>query len=120
MSVPQQRPTFVMMAFALAAIPSVALLLHAVLVRRHRMSATELGFGTIMGMANVLQTHLILKCLESLPGFIVFPATSAVGVLITTVVAVQLLGEKLGLRTYVGIAIAVIALVLLNWSESGT
>ncbi len=110
-SVAEQRPTYLFTAFLVASIPSVALLVY----RRKRITLTELGFGLMMGAANILQTHFILRALEHFSGFIVFPVTSAGGLILTTIVATRMLGERLHGKTYAGIAIAVVALVLLNW-----
>jgi len=108
---PDHRPTFLFTAFAVAAIPSTVILI----ARRQRPTWRELTFGTLLGTANILQTHFILKSLHYFPGYIVFPASSAGGVLLTVIVATGLLGEKLNRKTCWGIGIAIISLVLLNW-----
>ncbi len=115
-SVLDQKPTFVLTAFVVAGIPSALLLIY----RRKRILWMELVIGTIMGIANFLQTLLILKALDSIDGYIVFPLSSAGGIVFTTLVATFLLDEKLRKRAYIGIAIAVIALVLLNWDSDST
>jgi len=112
---PEARPTFLFAAFVVSAIPSVALLA----VRRRKISGLECVFGVLMGLANALQTHFILESLNRFDGFVVFPVTSAGGLILTTLVATRLLGENLNLRTYIGISIACIALVLLFWLPSG-
>jgi drug/metabolite transporter (DMT)-like permease len=108
-SSPDQRSTFVVAAFGVAAIPSLAFLIY----RRKRVALSEFSFGFTMGLANVLQTQMILKCLEHFPGYIVFPVTSAGAIVITTLVATSLMKEKLSRQTLAGIAIAVVALFLL-------
>lgn len=110
-SEPDYRPTFLFAAFLVAAIPSLAILIY----RRKWPSWRELGLGFAMGASNILQSHFILKALQSFDGFVVFPVTSAGALVLTTVVANQVLGEKLNRRTVAGIAIAVVALVMLNW-----
>lgn len=110
-SVEEQRPAFLLAAFGTAAVPSVMLLAG----RRKRIQRTEFAFGVGLGTANILQTHFILKSLDRFPGFIVFPVVSAGGLILTTLIATRLLGERPTPRTYSGIGIAVVALVLLNW-----
>lgn len=110
-SSPLHRPAFLATAFVVAAIPSIILLV----VRRRRISPTELGMGIAMGVANILQTQFILLALKSYDGFVVFPVSSAGGLLLTTVVAMFMLGEWLSRRRKLGIGIATCALVLLNW-----
>ena len=69
----------------------------------------------MLGTANMLQSHFILKALKEFEGYIVFPVVSAGGLIFTTLVATWFLGERLTNRTYVGISLATIALLLLNW-----
>lgn len=106
-----ERPTFIVTAFTVAAIPSMAFLIY----RRKQVSLNEIVFGTIMGVANVLQTHFILKSLDLFDGFIVFPVVGAGGLILTAVVATGLLGERISTKSKIGIGIACVALVLLNW-----
>ena len=106
-----ERPVYLTAAFGIAAIPSVAVLL----IRRKKISLSEWLIGAGLGLANILQTHFILKSLNLFDGFIVFPVTSAGGLMFVTLVATRFMGEQLGKLTYIGIAIACIALFLLNW-----
>ena len=106
----ERRSQFLLAAFLAAAIPSVVLLFW----RRKRISLQEWLVGFVLGSANLLQSEFILRALKELPGFVVFPLTSAGGLVLTTIVATILLGEKLSHKAYVGIALAAIALVLLQ------
>jgi len=110
-SVPDHRPVFLFTAFAVTAIPSVVMLI----VRSRAMTWIEFAFGFAMGASNILQTHFILKALQEFQGFVVFPVSSAGALLLTTLVATSLLGERLNRRTWWGIVWAVVAVVLLNW-----
>jgi drug/metabolite transporter (DMT)-like permease len=110
-SQPEQRPAFILAAFSIAAIPSLCWLVY----RRKIPMRMEIVIGTLMGLANIFQTHFILRALEHLVGFIVFPVASAGSIVLTALVAVGLLGEQLNRRTYVGIVISVVALFLLYW-----
>ena len=105
-----QRPTFCIAAFTAAAIPSIVMLIF----RRKRILPTELGIGVAMGLSNILQTFFILKSLEYFSGFIVFPVGSAGAVVLITIIATGILGERLTRRTVIGIIFSVIALFLLN------
>jgi drug/metabolite transporter (DMT)-like permease len=107
----EQLPTFLFAAFVAASIPSIVFLIG----RRKRVSLTEFAMGVSMGASNILQSHFILKALVLLKGFIVFPVSSSGGLVLTTFVATQMLGEKIARRTLIGIGVAVVALVLLNW-----
>ena len=111
LSVPDQFPTFVFAAFVMAGIPSAVVLIY----RRQAVSRSELVFGTVMGLANMLQTQFVLLCLKYYSGFIVFTVTSAGAIVLTTLIATGLLQERLAKRTIVGISLAVVALVMLQW-----
>ncbi len=110
-STPDQRPIFLISAFALASIPSVAMLIY----RRRPILPVEVAIGVLMGASNILQSHYILKALEVFDGFIVFPVVSAGSLMFTTVVATRLMGERLSGRSRSGIVLAVAALFLLNY-----
>ncbi len=102
--------SFNFVAFCVAAFPSTLLLL----ARRKRIRASEFIFGGGMGLCNFLQTLFILEALQRFEGFIVFPVVSAGAIVLTTLVATGTLGERLTARSYLGIAIAAISLVLLK------
>lgn len=115
-STSDQRPVFLLTAFTVATIPSVALLL----IRRRRLMPIEFGFGFMMGASNILQTHFILKSLQYFDGFVVFLVVSAGSLTLTTVVSTGALGERLNRRSQLGIATAIVALILLNTLSSQT
>jgi drug/metabolite transporter (DMT)-like permease len=102
--------TFNFAAFLLAAMPSIAVLL----TRGKTISRSEFAFGFAMGSCNFLQTLFILAALQRFEGYIVFPVVSAGAIILTTLVATQRLGERLKPRTWVGIAVAAVSLVLLK------
>lgn len=102
--------TYNFAVFFTAAVPSVIVLCY----RRKKVTKSELVFGSAMGLANFLQTQFILEALQVYPGFIVFPVVSAGAIIFTTLVATQTLGEHLHRRSYVGILIASISLILIR------
>jgi len=110
-SVIDQKPTFLLTAFTVASVPSLILLIY----RFRPILKMEFLIGIIMGLSNGLQTFLILKSLDFIPGYIVFPLSSAGGIVFTTAVATSMLHEKLHKQAYLGIVVSVVALVLLNW-----
>lgn len=111
---PVQFTTFLFFAFCASGVPSIVFLIF----RRKPIRLTEALFGVGLGLANLLQTYFILKSLDYLKGFIVFPVTSAGAVGLTTLIATVLLGERLTLRTKIGITVAVIAMFLLKFWDS--
>ena len=105
-----ERPVYLTTAFVLAAVPSVFVLAF----RRRPIKFSELLIGVGLGAANIFQAHFILKSLKIFDGFIVFPVVSAGGLMLVTVVATRMLGERLSRTTCIGITIACLALVLLK------
>ena len=105
-----ERPVYLTTAFVIAAVPSVLVLAW----RRRAIKTSEIWLGVALGSANIFQAHFILKSLAYFDGFIVFPVVSAGSLMLVTIVATRLLGERLSRTTYIGITIACLALVLLK------
>ena len=107
---PADKPLFLAAGFAVAAAGSLVLLA----VRRIRPTARELSAGVILGVANAVQVFVLLRALDRLPGFLVFAATGAGGVIGTAVMAAVVLRERpRGLRG-LGVGVAAAALVLMQ------
>lgn len=114
-SIESQKPAFTTAAFLVASVPSLIWLVYSVAIKKQKIRGTEIAVGVAMGLANIAQTFLVLKCFEYYSGFIVFPVTSAGAIVITTLAATLALKERLNVRTWAGIGLAVVALFLLNW-----
>lgn len=67
------------------------------------------SLGGQLGMALALSGHL--------PGFVVFPVATGGGLLLVVLVGVAIFGERMGPLGYLGIAVGVLALVLLAAPE---
>jgi len=74
----------------------------------------DLGYGVAVGVPNALSGLFLVSALQVLPGILVYPATAAAGVLLTVILGIALWREKLGIKGALGIAAAIIALVLVN------
>lgn len=108
----EERSTFLFVGFGVAAILASVVLV----VRRRPIDRYELAIGTGLGAANILQGDFALQALKVFDGFIVFPIASAGSLILITLVATRILNERLHARTYAGIALACVALLLLNYS----
>ena len=106
---PELTPLYLASGFGVAGIASLVVLG----VRRKPITLSEVLIGIALGTANLLQVYFVLKSLELFDGFIVFPVTSAAGLAFTTLAAVTLLGERPSRLSYLGIAVAITALLLL-------
>ena len=105
-----QKPTFLLAAFLAAGIPAAILLLW----RRRKIMVVEAVVGLIMGVSNGAQLWFTLKTLDLIPGYIFFPVSSAGSIIFTMFVAVLWLEERISRRALTGIAIAVLALIMMN------
>lgn len=70
--------------------------------------------GVLLGSINASSNFLLLLALERLPGLIVFPVSSSLGLALTMVVAAWAWGERIGAWGWAGMALSVVAVVLLN------
>ena len=79
-----------------------------------RASLHDMRWSVMLGACNVAGTWLLVLTLKFLPGTVVFPFVSAVGLVITTVVAILYWKEQVRRLAYVGIGLTLIAVVLVN------
>lgn len=70
--------------------------------------------GLLVGLCNAVSNRFLVLALERLPGIIVYPFYSAVGLLATVVLTRVLWREKMGVPDGIGIALAVGSIVLVN------
>ena len=110
---PSEQPVFLVCAFVVSGLAALGLLLW----KQKMPTRNEWLLGAGLGITNLLQTWFILKSLESLPSYVVFPVTSAGSLLLTTLAAVWFLKERLRVHSYAALAIAIAALTLLRPSS---
>lgn len=82
--------------------------------RKSRLRLTDIPFGIILGVSNLLAGHFLLLSLARLPGMLVFPIVGSMSIVVTVLAGVAIWREKLRSYTIIGIAVAVIAVVLIN------
>jgi transporter family protein len=79
------------------------------------MTAADLGFGLMVGLTNALGSWFLFAALEKGAKASVAIPLTALYPLITALLAVALLGERLGGRQWVGLGLAIVAGVLLSY-----
>ena len=104
------REFFLFFLFGTSAVVSLIPLV----VLRILPTLPDLLSGILLGLCNVFGNHFLLIALTQLPGIIVFPISSALGIALNTVLAVAVWKEKLRWPVVVGLTISVLALVLIN------
>jgi drug/metabolite transporter (DMT)-like permease len=119
-----QRLIFLTFLFGTAAaIGILALIFQSIMGEKHEKNALSASSppgirdivpGIFLGTSNIVGNHFLLLALKGLPGMIVFPISSSMGVILTTLVAMTVWREKLPGPAVAGIVTAVIAVVLIN------
>lgn len=77
-------------------------------------SAAVVGWGVVLGIVNYGSLEFILRAIEQLPGTFVFPVNNIAIVLLAAALGVYVWEEHLSRINRVGLALAVLALLLLN------
>ena len=107
---PSAKPLLLAVWFGASALVGLGYLLGQNL----RPSRDDLPLGVLLGSVNVVGNFALLASLEYLPGAIVFPVSSAGGLVLTMLTSVALWREKLSQPAQAGLLMAVPALVLMN------
>jgi Ca2+/Na+ antiporter len=81
---------------------------------RQRVTQDSLRFGALLGAANLGNYLFLVMALALLPGVVVFPVMAAGEVGLAALAGVLIWRERVGLRSWAGIALAVVALVLVQ------
>ncbi len=106
----EQRQMYLLFLFGTTAIISV----FALLVRKRLPAPSDIPFGIILGVCNLLAGYFLIVSLKRLPGMLVFPISGSIGIVLSALAGVVIWGEKLRKFAVMGIIAAVIAVVLIN------
>ena len=87
-------------------------------LRRSRLEPGILKWGALLGTANFGNYLFLVLALSVLPGLVVYPVIAAGEVGLMALAGVVLWKEKVGVRSWLGIALAVVALVLIQLGKS--
>ncbi len=106
----QSKTLFLLMIFGAALLFCVVWMI----ISKGKIRAKDAAIGVALGIPNYFTSRLILGALETVPAVVVFPVYS-----VGTIVAITLIGlffykEKLNRIQVLGIAMILLALVLLN------
>jgi multidrug transporter EmrE-like cation transporter len=87
-------------------------------LRRPRLDPETLKWGALLGTANLGNYLFLVLALAALPGLVVYPVIAAGEVGLMAVAGVVLWKEKVGVRSWLGIALAVLALILIQLGKA--
>jgi len=82
------------------------------------LSPETLKWGALLGAANLGNYLFLVLALMVLPGLAVYPAVAAGEVGLMAVAGVVLWKEEVGVRSWLGIALTVLALVLIQLGKT--
>jgi drug/metabolite transporter (DMT)-like permease len=107
-----QEETFPFQAVIFIAAFFVTTLLYY--LRKPRMTQQSVNYGAALGAANLGNYLFLVLALAVLPGIVVYPAIAAGEVGLMALAGVLIWKEKVGARSWVGIACAILSLVLIQ------
>jgi len=81
---------------------------------KQRVDQRSLGFGAALGACNLGNYLFLVLALTLLPGIVVYPVIAAGEVGLMALAGVVIWRERVGVRSWVGIGLAVLALVLVQ------
>lgn len=112
------RATFSTIVFAISGTIGTTILIFNVLFRKEKFEAKSLVAGVALGVPNFFSIFTLLKALESYQGngAFVFPVANIGVIIVAALVALLFFREKLLLANKIGLAVAVMAIVLIAWS----
>jgi drug/metabolite transporter (DMT)-like permease len=103
------------LAYATALFTVSALVIGLAVVRKQvQWGPLAWPIGSLVGVCNLLQLEVTLMALALLPAIVVFPASSALTVVISALLSVWFWQERLNTRSLIGMALAIFSAIFLN------
>ena len=102
---------FMSMVFGVAFLTGLII----VIARRRRTDVPTIGWGLFLGAVNFGSVEFILRAIRQLSGPFVFPANNILLVIGSALLGVLLWNERLTPANWAGLALAALALLLLNF-----
>jgi drug/metabolite transporter (DMT)-like permease len=106
----EERYLYFLILFAVAAFVSSGVWFN----KRSGTTRKDFVPGIGLGLCNIFANLLVLAALQRLPGIVVFPIYSALGLLFTSVFAIWVWKESPGRLGKMGIAVTLLATVFIN------
>ena len=108
------RALFLMMLFGIAFLIGLAIVVGRGLRRGRWPGRAALGWGVALGLVNYGSVEFLLQAIRELSGPFVFPANNIALVIGAALLGVFFWGERLSRLNWSGLALAALALLLLN------
>jgi multidrug transporter EmrE-like cation transporter len=114
--IPNEEPVYFFILFLVATLVTLCLLVHETKSNGNKLSLRDLAAGILVGIPNYFSSVLLLKALNGIPAFIVYPVFSSGTILIVTLVSSLFFHEKLSRRQLTGLVLVLISIIFLNLS----
>jgi drug/metabolite transporter (DMT)-like permease len=108
------RVLFLLLAFGVAFLIGLAVVVWRGVRRGIWPKRRTVAWGVLLGVINYGSLEFILRAIERLPGTVVFPVNNIAIVLLAALLGVYVWNERLSRLNQIGLALAVLALILLN------
>lgn len=105
-----QDAGFLLVTFIIALLVSVVLMVRS----GERLRKNEILYGCLVGIPNYGSVYFLLKALAQFPAILIYPAYSVGTILAVSLVGVAVFKEIPGIRKWTGMAVTLLALILLN------
>jgi drug/metabolite transporter (DMT)-like permease len=105
---------FLLLAFGVAFVIGAVMVGARILQGGQWPNGRTIGWGLVLGVVNYGSLEFILRAIAELPGPFVFPANNIAIMVLAAVLGVYVWDEYLSVTNRVGIALAIVALVLLK------
>ena len=89
----------------------------AVAWRRQRISAFAMGLGFVLGIPNYYSSFFLVKSLEKMPAFVVFPVVDTGVIVLSALAGTFWFSERPDNHRLVSVGLAIVALILLGVSR---
>ena len=110
----EMEPTADPKAFMVPIFSTALLVTLPTLLKKGKPDRRSLMWGTLLGTVNVLTTYVWFRALALIPGSVAFPTLGLGVIAITTLAGLTIWHEKLRAANYVFLALACIAVLLIN------
>ena len=116
---PHQASQFTMLTFATSAVAGLIVLLAMLVLRKVKLNFRSIAAGVVLGVPNYFSIFFLILALMAFDndGAFLYPINNIGIILVGAIGAVVLFKEKLTKLNLVGIAVAVMAIVLISYQE---
>lgn len=108
------RVLFLLLSFGIAFLIGLVIVLWRGFRTGQWPARATVGWGIVLGVINYGSLEFILRAIGQLPGTVVFPVNNIAVVVLAAVLGVTIWGERLSQLNKAGLALAALALLLLN------